>query len=87
MIVPLRHLLGWILSALSSREDLILENLALRQGLSWFRRACHRLRIRCFLADHTFSPPIRWQRAMRQDSCELFPDDRSNADSQEFDRP
>jgi hypothetical protein len=25
--------------------------------------------------------------AMRQDSCELFPDDRSNADSQEFDRP
>jgi hypothetical protein len=25
--------------------------------------------------------------AMRQDSCELFPDDRSKAGSQEFDRP
>jgi hypothetical protein len=33
MIVPLRHLLGWILSALSSREDLVLENLSLRQQL------------------------------------------------------
>ena len=33
MIAPLRHLLGWILSALSYREDLILENLALRQQL------------------------------------------------------
>lgn len=33
MIVSLRHLLGWILGAVSSREDLILENLALRQQL------------------------------------------------------
>ena len=33
MIVSLRHLLGWIVSAFSSREDLILENLALRQQL------------------------------------------------------
>jgi len=33
MIVLLRHLLGWIVSAFSSREDLILENLALRQQL------------------------------------------------------
>src|SRR5712692_2684201 len=33
MIVPLRHLLGWIFIAFSSREDLILENLALRQQL------------------------------------------------------
>jgi putative transposase len=33
MIAPLRHLLGWILSTLSAREDLILENLALRQQL------------------------------------------------------
>jgi hypothetical protein len=31
MIVCLRHLLGWIFIAFSSREDLILENLALRQ--------------------------------------------------------
>jgi putative transposase len=33
MIVSLRHLLGWIVSAFSPREDLILENLALRQQL------------------------------------------------------
>jgi hypothetical protein len=33
MIVPLRHLLWWMVSAFSSREDLILENLALRQQL------------------------------------------------------
>jgi putative transposase len=33
MIAPLRHLLGWIVSAFSSREGLILENLALRQQL------------------------------------------------------
>jgi putative transposase len=33
MIAPLRHFLGWILSTLSSREELILENLALRQQL------------------------------------------------------
>lgn len=33
MIIPLRHLLGWIVSAFGSRESLILENLALRQQL------------------------------------------------------
>ena len=33
MTVTLRHLLGWIASAFSSRENLILENLALRQQL------------------------------------------------------
>jgi hypothetical protein len=33
MIVSLRHLLGWIFSIVSSRENLILENLALRQQL------------------------------------------------------
>src|ERR1700676_5095652 len=32
-MIVLRHLLGWIVSAFSSREDLILENLALRQQL------------------------------------------------------
>jgi putative transposase len=31
MIMSLRHLLGWVISAFSSRESLILENLALRQ--------------------------------------------------------
>ena len=33
MIVSLRHLIGWIGSAFRSREDLVLENLALRQQL------------------------------------------------------
>ena len=33
MIVLLRHLFGWMVSAFSSREDLLLENLALRQQL------------------------------------------------------
>src|SRR5882724_9691591 len=33
MIVWLRHLLGWMVSAFHSREDLVLENLALRQQL------------------------------------------------------
>ena len=33
MIVSLRHLLGWVFSVVRSREDLLLENLALRQQL------------------------------------------------------
>ena len=33
MIVGLRHLIGWFVSVFRSREDLILENLALRQQL------------------------------------------------------
>jgi hypothetical protein len=33
MIVWLRHLLGWLRSAFVAREDLVLENLALRQQL------------------------------------------------------
>src|SRR5712692_8048334 len=33
IVMSLRHLLGWLVSAFSSREDLILENLALRQQL------------------------------------------------------
>jgi hypothetical protein len=33
MIVSLRHFLGWLVSAFSSREDLVLENLALRRQL------------------------------------------------------
>jgi putative transposase len=41
MIVSLRHLLGWIASAFSSREDLVLENLAHRRKL-----ALHALRPR-----------------------------------------
>jgi len=33
MFSSLRHISGWILSAVSSRKDLVLENLALRQQL------------------------------------------------------
>jgi putative transposase len=33
MIVSLRHFLGWLVSAFRSREDLVLENLALRRQL------------------------------------------------------
>jgi len=33
MIVFLRHFLGWMVSAFRSREDLVLENRALRQQL------------------------------------------------------
>jgi putative transposase len=33
MIASLRHFLGWMVSAFSSRQDLVLENLALRQQL------------------------------------------------------
>jgi hypothetical protein len=33
MFVTLRHLLGWVVSAFRAREDLVLENLALRQQL------------------------------------------------------
>ncbi len=45
MIVSLRHFLGWLVSAFSSREDLVLENLALRQQL---------------LALHAQRPRRRW---------------------------
>ena len=33
MFVRLRHLLGWVFSVFRSREELLLENLALRQQL------------------------------------------------------
>jgi putative transposase len=33
MTVPLRHLFGWLIAAFGSREELVLENLALRQQL------------------------------------------------------
>src|SRR6202521_5579540 len=33
MIVSLRHFLGWLVSSFSCREDLVLENLALRRQL------------------------------------------------------
>jgi len=45
MIVSLRHLLGWMVSAFSSREDLILENLGLRQQLLALHAQCPRHRL------------------------------------------
>jgi putative transposase len=45
MILRLRHLLGWIFSALGSRQDLILENLALRQQLLALRTKRPRRRL------------------------------------------
>ena len=53
MIVFARHLVGWIVSAFSSREDLILENVALRQQLL----ALHATRPRCRL---TASHKLFW---------------------------
>jgi hypothetical protein len=45
MIPLLRHFLGWIVGVFRSREDLILENLALRQQLFALhtKRPRHRL--------------------------------------------
>ena len=45
IVTSLRHLLGWVVSAFRSREDLILENLALRQQLLALhaKRPRHRL--------------------------------------------
>jgi len=44
-IVSLQHLLGWMVSAFHSREDLVLKNLALRQPLLALhaQRSCRRL--------------------------------------------
>jgi len=48
MILSLRHLLGWVIGALGSRRDLLLENLALRQQLLSLHAKCpgHRLSVR-----------------------------------------
>jgi hypothetical protein len=45
MISWLRHLIGWFSSVFRSREDLILENLALRQQLSDLRARRPRRRV------------------------------------------
>src|SRR5215467_14136045 len=46
MFSSLRHLVGWIFSAFGSRQDLVLENLALRQQLL----ALYNKRPRCRLS-------------------------------------
>ena len=46
MILRLRHSLGWIVSAFRSRQDLILENLALRQQLAVLTRTVKRPQLR-----------------------------------------
>ena len=45
MFVTLRHLLGWMVSAFRAREDLVLENLALRQQLLALRTQQPRRRL------------------------------------------
>jgi putative transposase len=45
MISPLRHMIGWIVGVFSSRADLILENLALRQQLLALRTRRPRRRL------------------------------------------
>jgi hypothetical protein len=45
MIAALRHLLGWLFSTLRSREDILLENLALRQQLLVLRSQRSRRRL------------------------------------------
>jgi hypothetical protein len=40
MIVSLRHFLGWLVSVFGSREDLALENLALRRQLQRRFKSC-----------------------------------------------
>jgi len=45
MFPSLRHLIGWIVSAFGSRQDLILENLALRQQLLALRAKRPRRRL------------------------------------------
>jgi hypothetical protein len=45
MILALRHLLGWMISAFRSREDLVLENLALHQQLLALHAQRHRHRL------------------------------------------
>jgi hypothetical protein len=46
IITSLRHLLGWAVSAFSSRENLILENLALRQQILGLHAKRPRRRLR-----------------------------------------
>jgi hypothetical protein len=38
MFCTLRHLIGWLISAFSSRQDLILENLSLAPTAPWAAR-------------------------------------------------
>jgi hypothetical protein len=54
MFPSLRHLIGWMISAFCSRQDLILENLALRQQL----RAEFREEISTFLLRHCGLLPL-----------------------------
>jgi putative transposase len=45
MVSALRHLIGWMIGLFRSREDLLLENLALRQQLLALHRRRPRLRL------------------------------------------
>jgi hypothetical protein len=57
MIVLLRHLLSWLVGVFRSREDLILENLALPQQLLALH--AHPSRLRLTAADKLFWVALR----------------------------
>jgi hypothetical protein len=67
MRVCFRHLLGWLIAAFRSREELALENLALRQQL--FALHTKRLRPRLGILDKLFWVILRrvwsdWRRSL-----------------------
>ena len=67
MTVPLRHLLGWLIAAFPSHQELVLENLALRQQL--FALHTKRPRRRLGILDKLFWVVLRrvwsgWRRSL-----------------------
>jgi hypothetical protein len=67
MTVPLRHLLGWLIAAFPSHQELVLENLALRQQL--FALHTKRPRRRLGILDKFFWVVLRrvwsgWRRSL-----------------------
>jgi hypothetical protein len=71
MIVPLRHFLGWLVSAFRSREDLVLENLALRRQLLALhtqqprRRLTALICVLCEVAPRVKNNCFWWERRLR----------------------
>ena len=70
MILSLRHLLGWIVSSFHSREDLVLENLALRRQLLALHAQRPRTRLREMGSEPTWQKTVlleRWVGSCRRD--------------------
>jgi len=59
LIASLRHFLGWMVSAFRSREDLVLENLALRRQLLALHAQQPRRRLTALLS----CSGLRWERS------------------------